>query len=87
MEERQININLDFKTTPEFACSLTTSVVNYLLHYRNQIPFTFDIFERTIKKIQLEEIECFKRLKSINLATETYERICEIKKVNNLVIN
>lgn len=82
MEERQIKINLDFKSTPEFACSLTTSVVNYLLHYRNQIPFTFEIFEQSIKKIQQEEITCFKRIKSINAARETYERICEIRKVN-----
>lgn len=82
MEERQIKINLDFKSSPEFACSLTTSVVHYLLHYRNQIPFTFEIFERAIQKnIQQEEIS-FKRLKSINAARETYERICEIKKVN-----
>lgn len=82
MGERQININLDFKTSPEFACSLTTNVINFLLHYRQIIPFNFEMFEKFIKKIKLEEVSCFKRLKSINSAKETYERICEVKEVN-----
>lgn len=81
MEERQIKINLDFKATTDFLCSLTTSVVNYLLHSRNIIPFTFEQFEKSLKKIQTEEISCFKRLKTVNQAKETYERICEIKEV------
>lgn len=83
---KEIEINLNFKASPEFSCVLTKGIIDYLLHLRHQIPFTFDHFEKSIKKVEHEETSCFKRQKSINLAKETYERICGIKTVSHSYI-
>lgn len=78
-KNNEIKIDLNVKVSPEFSCALTKGIVDYLLYYRHQIPFNFELFEKLIK--QKEETTCFRKLKLINLAKNTYESICQVKTV------
>lgn len=79
---KDIKLDLNFKVSPEFSCVLIKGIVEYLLYYRHQIPFNFELFEKLIKNKKEEEANCFKKLKLLNLARHTYEGICGIKTVS-----
>lgn len=81
-KSREIEIYLNYKATPEFSSTLTKHILDFLLHYRNQIPFTFNVFEKSLRKVEEEKSINFKRLKLINLAKDAYEKICVVKQVS-----
>lgn len=86
--EKKFLIDLNFKPTKNFETKLVISLFDYLLHFRAQIPFHFDLFERFIQtKTRTENNEDvskkpdWKTEKQIKLAVETYEKICLLKVV------
>jgi hypothetical protein len=80
--EKEIYIDLNFKTSKAFSKNLFESVLHYLLHYREQIPFNFVNFQQFIMNKNVDN-KCFKKTAQVRKAKETYDKICSIKEVNN----
>lgn len=82
--QAQINIDLDLKSN-NLMTSLVQSILDLLLHERAQIPFPFEVFEKFItnktNKTECSKIKHYKELNQINLAKETYDKICSFKQV------
>jgi hypothetical protein len=74
-------IELQFKPSRQFLIKLLQNILVYLLCERAQIPFNFDHFERFLEKTQKEDNECYKKMKQLKIAKDTYEKIVALKQV------
>ncbi|CRK95016.1 CLUMA_CG008502, isoform A [Clunio marinus] len=87
--ENKVQINLNIKPTKALGTKLVTSLFDYLLHLRSQIPFQFKLFVKFVNaksKLNVKENEenlrkDWKTEKQLKLARETCDKIFAIKKV------
>ena len=84
-KEVEIYIDLNIKPTNEIVKKLLLSFIDYVLHSRQQIPFSFDIFSAFVKRLNKnEDVENnmnWKLVKQHQYAKETHDKIWGLKSV------
>lgn len=93
MEQKFKTIHIDLKIKPskDLGRKVVTSLLDYLLHQRDQIPFHFELFKKFVETktddklkdkdaVQQKDWKTEKQLKN---ALETYDKICAMKKVRS----
>ncbi|CAO1430355.1 unnamed protein product [Diamesa serratosioi] len=84
-KEVEIYIDLNIKPTNEIVKKLLLSLLDYVLHSRQQIPFNFEIFSAFVKRLNKNEDVNrnmnWKLVKQHQNAKETHDKIWGLKKV------
>lgn len=90
---KKVQIDLNIKPSTELGKKLVTTLFDYLLHSRSQIPFHFELFRKFIENKTENKTKAsdddlkkqdWKTEKQLKLAVETYEKICAVKRVKIL---
>lgn len=84
-----INVEFNLKTVTEHVkFKLTSSIIDLLLYYRKQIPFSYNLFEKILDNKILSapgaDWGSFKAKQQRMLAKETLDSIGSLKKVRIL---
>lgn len=90
---KKIEIEMNLKPSSSFGKKLLHSLFDYLLHSRSQIPFHFELFRKFIETkaiatdstVKEQPKNDWKTEKQLKLACETYEKICMLKEVRELI--
>lgn len=85
---KTIYIDLKIKPSKDLGKKVITSLLDYLLHQRDQIPFHFELFKKFVetKTDKLKDKDAFQKKdwkteKQLKDALGTYEKICAMKQV------
>lgn len=85
---KTIYIDLKIKPSKDLGKKVVTSLLDYLLHQRDQIPFHFELFKKFVetKTDKLKDKDAFQKKdwkteKQLKDALGTYEKICAMKQV------
>lgn len=87
---KKIEVNLQLRPSQDFLNKLLSSLLDYLLFSRSQIPFHFELFKKFVENKRLtvddsEKKSNWKVEKQMKLANETLENILIMKQVKILI--
>lgn len=86
---KTIHIDLKIKPSKDLGKKVVTSLLDFLLHQRSQIPFPVELFKKFVEtktddklkdKDALQKRD-WKTEKQLKDALETYDKICAMKQV------